>query len=401
MGRGGQTFDASGSALLFGSRGKSIDAKNSGAISRSLKNRTFVEEVEKWKQQETAYIDSVMERLNEAMDTYAQSDDDWQQFLKMYVQTPHYSATNNLWARTQLAYKDSDPDGLILSETQWANLGRRVKAEYCSPHGHAKLDKKFGFDREREWDDRYAAEMMQPLGFNGYFEEELDAAGKPVLDKNGKPKKKFIPLSPKGYKAMTVYHEAATESLDGSPAAELPAAPWITAQGEEASAAQLILDMKDAARLEGLQIVEGKNAEKRDSRGIIIEPARSAVFDKANDSIVVDPSFSAQDQAVGMVFAMSQAVAKDEKRETDEQIQLAHAADESAKYAIASLYNLDTDAQTFPHLSDIRENQGVNVLSSRIHKRVKKLLTLVDPKMEAKARTEGSRAKARKSQKKA
>src|SRR5690606_17717013 len=137
----------------------------------------------------------------------------WRAYLRGYAAMPKYSPLNVLWARSQLLYKGVEEDGLIMSESAWKKLGRRVKEQYARPE--AKRDRAYGFDRDRKWDTTYAAEMTRPLGSRRFERVVKDTNGDPVLDANGDPIKEVIYGAPKGYKSMIVYHEAATEAIDG------------------------------------------------------------------------------------------------------------------------------------------------------------------------------------------
>jgi hypothetical protein len=390
MGRGNGNTQAvaGGFTAVLGSRGRR-GPELSASATRSLSQRNYVADVETWKNQETEYIDGVIAELKRASADYASSDDSWRSYLQMYAQTPEYSALNNLWARAQLNRKGVATEGVLLSESAWAALGRRIKAEYCSPYGRAegRRDRKYGYPHEREWDDRYATEMMQPLGFHGFYRDETDGQGNPILDAQGQPKRRFVPVRPKGYKAFVAYHEDATEALDGSTAPPLPEAPWHGATGSDEDATKLLRDLDQYARANNLTITKAPVKTLRDRNGLAREALSSAHYDAESRTITVDPDQPIAEQAVGTLRAICQAAAGEERLETPEDRQLARAADESAKYVIASLYGLNANDQTFPHLAAISEmDDGVSKLSSRIHTRVKGVLSLLDPKMRAKAR---------------
>lgn len=398
MGRGGAD------EILYGGIPTQVGARTT----RKLNKSNFIADRKKWLEQEKEFIDGVQSDLAAAVRNFASSDESWRNYLKIYAQAPDYSALNNLWARLQLRHKGVDPRGIILSESQWAKLGRRVKAEYAMPSKNPRTpagrrDKRFGYDSDRDWDDRYCVELLMPIG-GGRFEVELkDEDGNPILDENGEPKKRVFYRSPRGFKAFKAYHEAATEDIAGGEAKPLPAAPWQGASGTEEDAEKLIEDLEQ--RVAGLMGVEIRY-DLDSSREALFESNRDAIqarvqgparLEEDGKVLRVDPNAPVVDRATAMLGGLCEAVPSDFAPRNDDEIKRRRAAVESAKYAIASLYGLDSGNETFPHLAEIAEHKdGLRKLDSEIHRRTTKILHLIDPRLRMKARAEGEqRAAAR------
>lgn len=374
MGRGGQQQGQL--SIAGGRRGFAGLVGGSGAVKvRSLK-REFDPDRENWKRREREFISGVVEDLERAARDFASSDEGWRQYLRLYAETPRYSALNNHWARGQLANKGAPSDGLILSETHWKALGRRVKAEYARPE--ARRDRRFGYERDREWDDRYAAEMMAPVGLIFAKRKVLDRDGNPVLDENGEPKMETYSFWRNGeanYKSFLVYHEDATEDINGGDPKPLPERPWAQATGSDEDAAQLLADLRD-------KVFEhrGISLEFQDLGTDDNEPAARLVEGRR---LVVDQARPKTEQAVAALgIACQQAggpVRPGKGEELDDARKRARAAAESAKYVIASLYGLDSKEQAFPEVAEIAERGHLKALSGDIHRRVGDLMARLDP----------------------
>lgn len=375
MGRGEQAHGQA--AVQIGGRRRFASlVGGSGAVKvRSLK-REFDPDRENWKQREREFISGVVADLERAAREFATTDEGWRQYLRLYAETPRYSALNNHWARAQLAAKGAPSDGLILSETHWKALGRRVKAEYARPE--ARRDRRYGYDREREWDDRYAAEMMAPIGMVTAKRKVVDANGNPVLDENGEPVLEtysFWPNGERNYKAFVVYHEDATEDINGGPPKPLPERPWAEARGSEEDAAQLLEDL--GTRFFALKGIE---VEAREIGTAENEPAARLEEGKR---LIVDSSRPKTEQAVAALgIACQQAggrIRPGKGENLDGARKRARAAAESAKYVIASLYGLDSKEQAFPEVAEIAEQGRLSALTGDIHRRVGELMARLDP----------------------
>ena len=404
MGRGrGEGVRAGG--LLSGGRRGARDLGPGGArligdsarakVTRDLSQRTFVADIEEWKKQENSFVEGALEELNAAVSTYAASDEGWRSFLRLYAESPRYSAINVLWARAQLAARAVRSDGLVFSESGWAALGRRVKAEYARPE--AKRDRRYDYDREREWDPTYAAEMMKPIGFNGYWKDEVDANGNPVRDASGKSKRRFIPLAPKAFGTFVAYHEDATEAIDGSDPKPLARPPWHKASGSDEDATKMISDLEKHVLNDEEITIEYRERRALSASDDQFDLERdAAVIETSNEGqtkIVVDASAPAPVQAAAVLGIVCDRAgrelapgADDDDRARD------RAAGASAKHVIASLYGLDAKDQAFPHLSAIGDQKGgLGRLTGEIHHRVGSILGRLDPRMQMMARAEGQR----------
>jgi len=373
MARGRGESDAT--SILYG--GLDDLMPSARGLTRDLSQRGYNKDFDAWKKEEAAYIDSVISALEEATEEFAGSDDNWRRYLKIYSQNPTYTARNIIWADIQLAHKGVTTSGLVLSESAWRALGRRPKEKYAQPI--SRRDKKYGYSSDREWDDRYAAEMMRPLGFRGFNRELKDTNGRPILDADGNKVTEFVPIEAKGYKNFIAYHQDATEALDGGTAPPLPGTPWAEATGSDDDARDLLNALKDKV-FEG----EGYSMEFDTSLPADGEPASYRASDK---TILVNPNASLPDQATGALRELFLAENAAHSKDDDDARKRNRAAAESAKFVIASLYGLDAEEQSFPHLAEIAEQKGgLKKLSSRIHDNVKTVLSYLDPKARAQAR---------------
>src|SRR5690606_38378061 len=245
------------------------------------------------------------------------------------------------------------------------------------------------------WDDKYAVEMTQPLGFRGFHKTLTDANGDPILDADGNEKKVFVPLEPKGYKAFIAYHEDATEALDGGDPPPLPTAPWAEAEGSEEDAARLLDDLAEKiCPGEGLEIRFEDPSGASQSQKVGGPAARLL---RSENAILVDPDAPTSEQATGALRELFVALGdRRNSNETDEGRRRHRAADGSGKYVIASLYGLDSEEQSFPHLAEIaEEKKGLRKLSSEIHGHVSTVLNYLDPKTRALARSREASRKSR------
>lgn len=351
---------------------------------------SFSLSLQEWKEQERAFVDGVLEELADGMQKAAGSKENWRAFLDLYAQSPDYSAMNNLWARSQLRAKGNEEAGILLSESAWEKLGRRVKADYARPL--KKRDRRFGYDNDREWDDSFAAEMMRPLGRSGFWRKLKDKNGAPIVDAEGKPRREWVPGSPdKGYATFVVYHEGATESLDGGDPRPLPGRE--EASGPDEAARNLIGDLR---------------TQLLPSRGL------EAAFDfegpehcrRRGQTVHINPKSSPADQASALLGEVLNDLSRARDGEDERRSKIHRAAHESSRYVIASLYGLDTSDQAIPHLHDISEESGdVRSLQSEVHHLTKSVMGTLDPRMREVARVSGkkisSRRAKRQTQKKA
>jgi len=395
MGRGGN--DKAAQQGVSRPRGEAL----SGAVlfnapvsvsTRSLK-REFEPDRNSWAEREREFMSKVVGELEQAALHFAATDEGWKAYLRFYAETPHYSAFNNLWARTQLRHNGVEPDGLLLSESQWRRLGRRVKAEYARPE--ARRDKRFGYDRNRDWDPRYAAEMMRPLGLITIKYKLKDADGNPILDENGEPKYELRRIWRDGqprYSSFLVYHEDATEDLDGGPAKPLPSPPWADATGSEEDAERLLEDLRRRVLPGyGLKLELAGEGFEGQGRSARVEGSR----------VIVDASRPKAEQAVAVLGVACERAGGEIRpgagEDADDARKRARAAAESAKYVISSRYGLDSAEQTFTAVAEVaRKEGGLRNLTTDIHRRVTTLMHALDPRMRLIAEgNEKARAEAR------
>jgi len=367
-------------------------------VSRDL-DPDFISDVSQWKEQEKKFTDEVIKELEVAISEMASSNEGWRKYLKIYAEAPTYSLMNRLLATAQLSRKGVDSKGYVLSESAWKALGRRVKSEFAKPI--AKRDRAFGYDRDRSWEQKYAVEMLQPLGFNGFTRAKKDSNGNPVMDSNGQPKTEFIPVDPKGYKTFIGYHQDSTEALDGGDPPPLggdekPDWADAAAEGNEHGAGKLLAKVQTICRGEDVDC---------ELRGLGTEQP-GAIRDPATGKVTINTDAPITEQAtVGLRYYFQSKLIKDDNRDSEEVRRKQDAAAESAKYVIASLYGLDSDEQAFPHLADIAESaKGLNSLSSMIHRQVSGVMGYLDPVARARSHEDKkqreSRATRRKSARK-
>lgn len=393
MGRGGDTLDILGKGSI------SIPIGVAARSTRTLNRKLFTDKTE-WLKQEKKFIDDVRDDLQKAVASFAATDEGWRSYLQIYARTPDYSALNNLWARLQLHHKDVDPRGIILSESQWAKLGRRVKAEYAmpskSPRSPAgRRDKKYGYDSDRDWDDRYCVELMRPLGGGKFVKKLTDANGNPILDEDGNQKTRTFYKSVQGFGAFKAYHEDATEDIAGGPAKPLPASPWAGASGTDADAEKLIEDLRDrVAGVFGVEVREDLDSDpgrlselsNKDRVQTALDGRDIADLTDGGKVLRVNPNAPVTARAVAMLAGLAEAASTDIQPRNDDDRLRQRAAIASTTYAISSLYGLDSGAETFPQLAQIAEqDNGLRRLDTEIHARTSRILGLIDPRMRAKA----------------
>jgi hypothetical protein len=395
-----EVVDALGFGSLMGSRGSKAQK-----VVRPIAKRDFVADYEAFQEQERQFIEGAREELEVGMREFARSGQ-WGAFLRFYTHSPEYSPMNSLWARSQLYYKFKqliesgaatpeelgDPaDGRFFSATAVKALGARVAERY------------FYRPTSDDFDDRFIVEMCKPLGFNGFEEVRpvLDAQGRPVIDPaTGAPKtrKEWIRTTAKGYGISRAYHTRALEDKDGKPFV-LPTMPWENATGSDDDAARLIADLERVCAEEGLAITRtnasaSASALTRAATGgdVLAALPEHAHYDEGARVITVDGSQTQPEQAVALLRAVCEHIGYDRPAKDERERKIRRAASESAKYAIASLYGLATQDQTFPFIVELAEDEkAFSYLATDTHRRVKSVLGYLDPIMRAKARNEGER----------
>ena len=361
--------------MLAGLRGRDLDAE-------------FMADRSEWKEREQKFTSQMLSNLEESVKEMAETNEGWQKLLKVYADCPIYSPDNIWLARQQLFYKGVEAPGAVMSESAWRARGRRVKAEFAKPI--AKRDRQFGYDNNREWDQSHAAELILPFGGSRGFKKR-DANGNDELGTNGKPiiigRKRPI-----GFKAFIAYHEDATEALDGG--TPLPLGndtEWAGATGSDEDAEKLLEKTKRFCASAGIDLKEqalGKLevAGKRD-------PARGTV--------VVNTDAPIADQATVALRGYFQGYIEQEYPGDDSHLaKRREAAAESAKYVVASLFGLDSEEQSFPHMAEIAttpvgQKSGLKDLQSMIHVNVASVMGILDPAVRAKAHQDAKYSESR------
>jgi hypothetical protein len=209
------------------------------------------------------------------------------------------------------------------------------------------------------------------------------------VDENGDPKKLYIPGD---YTTFIAYHQDAVQGKGGGPRPAMPTTPWTNATGSPEDARQLMDDVKRICAWERLTLVDGPVPQPAVKQGVALEAPRHAFYDPATSTITVDPTVGEVDRSVAALCAVAEHLGRElddkraEKMDLDAKA-LNRAAAESTKYVIASLYGLDSDEQTFPHLAHIAADRDrMRTLNGEVHHRVGRILDYLDPRREAKAK---------------
>lgn len=361
------------------------DLVAAGAI-RDMRVSYNPDQVE-YKRKEREFVKAASGKLHALMSEYASSDDGWRQLLQIYSHAPHYSITNILWARAQLAHKGVRADGLIFSKTAWKALGRRVKPEYLRQW-------KPGDDGKPTWDDLYIAGIMSPIFAHQKKGEKEKKAKTPsatpslataVAQSGGSVAGQLLsqPVDTQykhsndliGFRVADVYHEDATEVIEGE--AELPRPSWFEATGSDEDAAKL---WKDIEYLADLHDVEIRTAPATRS-GIA-----QASYDRATNTITLTESDHIADRASAALGALVDHFGPNTPAKDDNEAKARIVARESAKYAIASLYGLASDKQSFTFLADIaQDDKLLKKATDDTHQRVISILNILDPMLKRQA----------------
>jgi hypothetical protein len=401
-----RTVDILGFGRLMRSGGGA--KASSSKLVRDLGARTFVDDVEEFRAQEGAFLDGVRETLNEAMRDFVQSGQ-WGDFLRICAQSPDYSFGNNVWAWGQMRkrWEDMEERGDATHDEAEAMLGGRFFSASAARAMGARVKSGFFYTPKDGFDGRYLVEMLKPLGFEGYYKDDavLDSSGRPVMTSSGEPKTKkvFVPLRPKGFGVFHAYHQDALEMVEKVTDPEtgekgevvrpfaVPDAPWKDATGSEEDAARLMTDLERICQEEGLSV--GRSESLR-AFGTAEMPERSRL-DRASRTITIDVHSGMPEQAVALLRALCEHVGHDDEPKDEDARRLRRAAEESAKYAVASLYGLESKDQTFPHLIEIADNEKeLARVVSDTHRRMQRILSHLDPVMRAKAHAAGARRQA-------
>jgi hypothetical protein len=335
------------------------------AATRPMVN-SFQRNKEEWKKAEREFVNKAAAELHRALKEFAASDEGWREFLKIYSRAPHYSPSNMLWAWAQLARKGVDSEGMILSETGWKALGRKLKPGYR---------KNF----KEPWDETYAAEMLAPM----IVPDKAGTEAARAQNADAKSRTKVI-----GFRSFEVYHEDATEPTDPDSPKELPKPSWYQATGSEEDAQKLWADVEELTDRAGITLdVRPRNL------GDTNNPARDlsiADYDRDSKTLTVHAGSSTADKAAAAIGGLCDHYGPDTPAKDDNQVKERVLARESAKYALCSLYGLASDGQSFNFLSDVAggEEKAIKRVSEDVHKRVSAILQQLDPVVTMKARGE-------------
>lgn len=390
-------------------RSRAGDKVSSQKVVRQLDKRTFMEDLEEFKKQENAFVEGVRESLHEAVQDFVRGGQ-WGDVLRLVVHSPEYSVLNNLWAYGQMRRRCEDLlERGEMSEEEMEKVlrGRFFSASAAKAVG-ARVKDEYFYRPKQGFDGRYLVEMFKPLGFDGFWKEEiqLDAQGKPVIDpKTQKPqvRKTFVPMRAKAFATFHAYHQDALELVSWEKDPEsgkrvaitkpfvMPEVPWEGATGSEEDAMKLYADLEAFCREEKLTVVPHEGSLSRDDLGrAVADLPEHAKLDLGSRTITVDDSQGTSERAVALLRALCEYVGRDEPAKDDGERKVRRAAEESAKYAIASLYGLEAKKQTFPYLLELSDDEkALNKVVSDTHRRVQSIIGYLDPTMRARARERG------------
>jgi hypothetical protein len=323
---------------------------------------------------ERQFAERLSKQLQELLAEFASSHAGWGEMLRRYATSPTYAISNMISARAQLARKGVRPDGLILSPTQWKNLGRRVKPEFF------RVYKRLAADGLPDFDDTYLCEMLAP---NVVVRTEKVT----LADGSEEERERRFVV---GFRCFDAYHEDATEPLPGQP--ELPSPSWFQATGSEEDAAKLWEDVKRICEWQDIELeLEDAPADRRHGQALPI--GAGADFDRERRRLRVRRAASMADQATSALGALLEAFGPAAPPADDEQAKARILARESAKYAISSLYGLASERQSFAFLSDVAaDEKTLKAVVADVHELVKQVLDFLDPAMRMRARGEEERA---------
>lgn len=355
-----------------------------GAIRKT--QTVFEKDREIWKKKEKEFVSNAAKRLQKLINQYAESDEGWRQLIQIYARAPHYSILNMLWAWAQLEHKGVRADGMIFSESAWKSLGRRVKPEY-----------RRSWKPEVAWNDKYIAGMLGPIIVRAKDKESENKAAEktPTLAqavggmnssklKNGEKGQFVQPTSPYpnfsnrviGFKIFDVYHEDATEPIGEEK--DLPRPSWFMASGTPEAAEKLWQDVESIAAWQGLKLELTPSAPTGLSQ---------AHYSRAGKIVKVSESSNLADQASAALGALIEHFEPKEPAKNDNEVKMRVVARESAKFALTSLYGLESDKQAFTFLADIAEDEKMlkHVLGD-VHSRVVAITNHLDPVLQQKIR---------------
>jgi hypothetical protein len=327
---------------------------------------SFEADRKKYIQREKEFTKKLAQELRREIKHLAASEDGWASLLRIYAKAPHYSPQNMLFARAQLRAKGAPEEGLIFSESAWKALGRRIKPEYRRSY-------KSDDDGNILWDDSLAAEMLAPM----IVTKKLPGDGA------DEERETSVMI---GFRVFDVYHEDATEPYrEGE--GEIPRASWFEARGPAESAAALWADIERICEWQGVSLNVAPPRRSIDRQ--VLDPLPKAHLDRAGKRLTVTSSDNLAEQAAAALGAVLDLFGPDGPPSNDEEAKARILARESAKYAIASLYGLETQRQSFAFLKDVGADDALlKKTLDDVHARVSRVLNHLDPVLRAKARGE-------------
>lgn len=309
------------------------------------------------------YLAEIKEALDDSLFLIASSPESWKGMLWLYGQAPDHSIRNVLAVRETFRRRGIDPNGRFMTAQKWEKLGRRIKAEYTGPWGKGKTEgtpsgdngRNYGYDPDREWSEEYIAEIIVPTSGNKSYDpqEERDPATGEIIE--------TIKETPHCFRVMRVYHENATEALDGS-----NPEPLSDADVPRGNPSEALVALTDA--LEGL----GYEFE-------IEKDMPHAARARVGKTVVLDSQSPKEQQALALAEILADAHLAPPRTEEDALIRDTLRA--SVAYAVCAAYGIDPK-QEFPDLEEIAENpRALSQLVSQITRLTEKMLKLIDRRL--------------------
>lgn len=323
---------------------------------------------------ERAYTKQVFDQLSKELQAATGDEKKYASVLRLMGQTPGVSIRQALSARNQLRWKAARREiappsdtGLLFAPGTWKKFGRQVKPEFLRAPG-------------RDFDDRYAAVCYRPL--KGY--------GKKTETDNDTGEEKLVSYQydlPGQFEAYLVYHEEATEPIPGSEGT-LPHPEWLNASGSDEDANKLLDQVRKLAAWQELELVFDPHGRSQGIGGVV----DTARLDRERKQVIVDSQASPQDQAAAALRAVCENLPFKSDAKDDRELRFRRAVAESVKYAIASLYGIDSGKQGFPFLAEFsKSDKQVKRLYKFVEQHTRSVLERVDPRLQLKAQQLGGK----------
>lgn len=329
---------------------------------------------EKIEEAERAFTKQVFDQLSKELQAATGDEKKFARVLRLMGQTPGVSIRQAWSARSQLRFKAerrelSPPseDGLLFAPGTWKKFGRQVKPEFLRAGAG-------------EFDDRYAAVCWRPLKGYGKKAEVDEATGEEKLVS-------YQYDLPGRFEAYLVYHEDATEPIPGADGT-LPSPEWLHATGSDEDARALLEQVERLAAWQQLTVSFEPHGRSQGA-GSVVEAAR---LDQDGKRVVVDSTASLQDQATSALRAVCENLPFKSDAKDDRELRFRRAVAESTKYAIASLYGLDSGMQGFPFLAEFSSSdKQVKRLYKFVEQHTRSVLERIDPRLQLKAQQLGGK----------